>query len=571
MDATATLTPEVDEHFSAVEDTMRRFDYQANGLVEVLITAQREYGFLSKDLLTYISKRMHLPLSRVYGVATFYDMFNVEVTEPTRAVVCTGPVCSIAGAKDVVNEACARTGTTHPGYTIKEVNCLGLCDQAPAALVKGRAQVELSINDVPAMLRGRATAARLHVCGEPRVLTHSIGRLDPTDLEVHLAEGAFITFEKAVRGMTPEEIIGIIDESRLTGRGGAGFEAGTKWRLTREAQGTTKYIVCNFDESEPGTFKDRVLMEGDPFRVLEGMSIAAFAVGAHEGVVFARGEYEAATEIVEEALDEMYTAGLLGHDIFGTGFDFNVEIRHNAGAYICGEETALLEAIEGNRGHPRLKPPYPAQRGLFGNPTLIHNVETLAVVPSLIHHGGAWFRQWGTESSPGLKLFSVSGHVARPGVVEAPFGLTVRQLIERFAGGFDGEPQAVLVGGAAGGFLHPDKLDVPLTHEDLSHLEVPIGSGAVMVFNQSVDLWQVLQRLAHFFVYESCGKCAPCRLGTSQIYELLEQIGRGTGTRADLHELERLGELVTTTCACGLGRTAANPVLTVLHQFEKTA
>ncbi len=357
----------------------------------------------------------------------------------------------------------------------------------------------------------------------------------------------------------------------MTGRGGAGFEAGTKWRLTREAPGTTKYVVCNFDESEPGTFKDRVLMEGDPFRVLEGMSIAAFAVGAHEGVVFARGEYEAATEIVEEALDEMYAAGLLGHDIFGTGFDFNVEIRHNAGAYICGEETALLEAIEGNRGHPRLKPPYPAQRGLFGNPTLIHNVETLAVVPSLIHHGGAWFRQWGTERSPGLKLFSVSGHVARPGVVEAPFGLTVRQLIERFAGGFDGEPQAVLVGGAAGGFLHPDNLDVPLTHEDLSHLEVPIGSGAIMVFNQSVDLWQVLQSLAHFFVYESCGKCAPCRLGTSQIYELLEQISRGTGTRADLHELERLGELVTTTCACGLGRTAANPVLTVLHQFEKTA
>ncbi len=571
MDATTTLPPEVDERFPAIEDTMRHFDYQAHGLVEVLITAQRELGFLSRDLLTFISKRMHLPLSRVYGVATFYDMFNVEAKDPTQAVVCTGPICSIAGAKNVVNEACAHTGTTYPGYTIKEVNCLGLCDQAPAALVKGRAQVEVSVRDVPAMLRGEATSARLQVRGEPRILTHSIGRLDPTDLSAHLEEGAFIAFEKAVRGMTPDEVIGIIDDSHLTGRGGAGFEAGTKWRLTREASGATKYVVCNFDESEPGSFKDRVLMEGDPFRVLEGMSIAAFAVGAHEGVVFARGEYGAATEIVEEALDEMYAVGLLGHDIFDTGFDFNVEVRRNAGAYICGEETALLEAIEGKRGHPRLKPPYPAQTGLFGHPTLINNVETLAVVPSLIHYGGAWFRQWGTEQSPGLKLFSVSGHVERPGVVEAPFGLTVRQLIERFAGGFDGEPQAVLVGGAAGGFLHPDNLDVPLTHEDLSRLEVPIGSGVIMVFNESVDLWHVLQRLAHFFVYESCGKCAPCRLGTREIYEQLEQINRGNWTGADLHELERLGELVTTTCACGLGRTAANPVLTVLHHFGAPA
>ncbi|MDH5371953.1 MAG: NAD(P)H-dependent oxidoreductase subunit E [Acidimicrobiia bacterium] len=578
MDAMLVRTPGASERYAAVEDTMRRFDYQAHGLVEVLITAQRELGCLSRDLLTYVSNRLHLPLSRVYGVATFYDMFTLEAAGATHSMVCTGPVCAIAGSRDVLAEACRHTGVPEPGqtspdgeYRVTEVNCLGLCDQAPAALVNKQAQVGISIDDVPAMLLEQATTPSLRVCGEPRVLTAPIGRLDPTDLAAHREEGTFVALEKSLRGMTPEEIIREVKASGLSGRGGGGFQTGMKWQLAREAPGKTKYIVCNFDESEPGTFKDRVLMEGNPFRVIEGLIIGAFAVGAQEGFIFTRGEYAAAGEVVEDALDEMYAEGLLGDDIFDTGFSFNVEVRHNAGAYICGEETALLEAVEGKRGYPRPKPPYPVQRGLFGKPTLINNVETLAVVPSLILDGGDWFRQWGTEKSPGLKLFCVSGHVGQPGVVEVPFGLTVRELITRFGGAFDGEPQAVLVGGAAGGFLHPDNLDVPLTLEDLSQLDLSIGSGAVMVFNRSVDMWQVLQGLARFFAHESCGKCAPCHLGAAQIDGLLMKINLGTAKPTDLHKLEELGRMMKTTCACGLGMTAANPVLTYLHEFEEAA
>ena len=309
-------------------------------------------------------------------------------------------------------------------------------------------------------------------------------------------------------------------------------------------------------------------MEGDPYRVLEGLAISAYATDAKEGYIFIRGEYPEATEIVEEALDELYAEGLLGEDIMGTGTDFNVEVRHNVGAYICGEETALFEAIEGKRGYPRRKPPYPTQAGLFGKPTTINNVETLAVVPNLIMHGGEWFRQWGSEFSTGLKLFCLSGHINKPGVVEAPYGLTVRELIEQYGGGFDGEPQGILIGGAAGGFLHPDKLDTPLTHEDLRKLNVPIGSGAIIAFNHSVDLWHVLEGLASFFVNECCGQCAPCRLGTKQIYSILEKINDGDFVPTDLYNAKKLGQTIKETCVCGLGMTAANPLLTYMQKYE---
>ena len=564
------------DRYATVESMMKHFEYQEHGLVEVLIAAQEAFGCLSKELMTYVSKKLHVPLSRVYGVATFYDMFTIGAVSETECMICTGPACAIAGAKDVLEEVYKITGVSGPDqrdhngkYRINEVSCLGLCDQAPAALVNKNAQVYIEINNVPTMLRGMAQKPRCKVSGEPRVLTEPIGRIAPTDLEAHRSEGAFTALEKALFEMTPLEVIGEVKESRLTGRGGAGFPTGLKWELAHRAAGPEKYAVCNFDESEPGTFKDRVLMEGNPFRVIEGLIISAYATGAESGHIFTRGEYSKATEILEDALDELYAENLLGENILDTDFHFDVEIRHNAGAYICGEETALFEAIEGKRGHPRIKPPYPTQAGLFGKPTTINNVETLAVVPDLILHGGEWFRQWGTVESVGLKLFCLSGHVKEPGVVEVPLGLSVRELVERFGGGFDGEPQAVLIGGAAGGFLRGDQLDTPLTHEDLAPLDVPIGSGAIIVFNQSVDLWQVLEDLAHFFVHETCGHCAPCRLGTKQIYNLIRRINVGNGTASDVRTIGKLGRIVRQTCVCGLGMTAANPSLTVLHNFEK--
>ncbi len=565
-----------ENRFAAVEVTMARFNYEKHGLVETLITAQEAYGCLPEDVLAFVSDRLHVPLNKVYGVATFYDTFTLEpVGEKTHIRICTGPMCAMVGAHRLAEAACQQIGTRSPGQTsadgqtsVREVSCLGLCDQAPAALVNERAQVNLSLNDIPALLRGEAQPARLQVSGEPRELTGPIGRLAPTDLDAHRAEGAFAALEKALHDMTPEQVIAEIKKSRLTGRGGAGFPTGTKLEMTRQASGQPKYVLCNFDESEPGTFKDRAMMEGNPFRVLEGLVLSAYAVGARQGYIFVRGEYSAATMIVEEALDKMTAAHLLGEHILGTDFDFTVDIRHNAGAYVCGEETAQFEAIEGARGLPRAKPPYPTVSGLFGKPTAINNVETLAVIPSLVLHGGDWFRQWGTEQSVGLKLFCLSGHIKQPGVVEAPLGLTVRELIERFGGGFDGEPQAILMGGAAGGFLHPADLDTPLTHEALRPLDVPIGSGVVMVFNQTVDLWRVLESLAHFFVHETCGQCVPCRLGTQQILHLIEKINQRADSPAERQKLEHLGQTIKKICACGLGMSAANPALTYLHHFE---
>ena len=561
--------------FEAVDRAMEKFHFMEDGLVEVLITAQEEYGFLSKELLTYISKKMHIPLSRIYGVATFYDMFTLEPAGATDCIVCTGPSCTISGGEEVLAEIYNQTGVTEAAqssidgrYTISQVSCLGLCDQAPATLINKIPQIYISVDDVAVMLKGKSKTSTLQVSGNPRELTSPIGILAPTDLAAHKSIGAYAALEKALCEMTPDQVIEEVKEARLTGRGGAGFSTGAKWEFARKANGTPKYIVCNFDESEPGTFKDRVMMEGNPFRVIEGMTISAYAAGSNDGYIYIRGEYAKATEIVEEALDELYTDDLLGEDIMGTDFTFNVEVRHNAGAYICGEETALFEAIEGKRGHPRHKPPYPTEAGLFGKPTTINNVETFAVIPSLILHGGEWFRQWGTDISAGLKLFCLSGHVNKPGVVEVPYGLSVRELIEQFGGGFIGNPQAILIGGAAGGFLPPDKIDTPLTHEDLHTLDIPIGSGAIMVFNQSVNLWQVLEGLARFFVNECCGQCAPCRLGTNQIYNILRKINSGKSNPGDLQKAEKIGQTIKTTCVCGLGMTAANPLHTFLINFN---
>lgn len=577
MTATKGKRPDGDDRYEDIDRVLERFDYGEDALLEVLSSAQDVFGSLNEDLLAYIAARLDLPASHVYGVATFYDSYSLEKTGETQCRFCIDPACATAGSAKLIEETVKHIGASGPGktspdgrYSVRGVRCLGLCDQAPAALVDDTPQVNLSVDDIPAMLRGEASAARIQVSGDPRVLTAPIGMLDPTDLDAHRAAGAFTALEKALREMTPEEVIEQVKVSGLAGRGGAGFPTGLKWQFTRQAAAKTKYMVCNFDESEPGTFKDRALMEGNPFCVIEGLLLGGYATGAEKGYIFIRAEYPTATAVVAEALDRLREAGLLGRDILDTGFDFDVEIRHNAGAYICGEETALFEAIEGKRGEPRTKPPYPTQHGLFGQPTAINNVETLAVIPGLIEHGGEWLRRWGTEKSVGLRLFCLSGHVKQTGVIEAPYGLTVRELVERFGGGFDGVPQAVLVGGAAGSFLTPDQLDTPLTHEDLAPLNAPIGSGVIMVFNESVNLLEILEVLADFFVHESCGQCAPCRLGTRQVYNILQRITDGNGQPEDVDELEKLCVTLKTATLCGLGQSAPNPVLSTLNFFRHT-
>lgn len=545
-------------------------------LLPALHAAQRIYTYLPEPVLAAIGEALRVPLSEIYGVVQFYTMFYTEPVGKRIIRVCTDPACQIAGAEQILAEACQQAGILNPGetsadgsVTVERVTCLGLCDQAPGVLVDDTAFVQVGPTEVERLFTLSAQPSEIRVTGEPRVLTRRIGRLAPTDLEAHRTEDAFESLERSLKEMTPEQVIDQVKASNLVGRGGAAFPTGLKWQFARGAAGEPKYIVCNADESEPGTFKDRALMEGDPYRVLEGMAICGYAVGSSKGYLFIRGEYPQAAAVLQQAIDQAADAGLLGENILGTDFSFEIEIRRGAGAYVCGEETALFEAIEGKRGFPRLKPPFPTTNGLFDKPTVINNVETLSVIPDIVKNGGEWFKQWGTEKSAGVKLFCISGHVGQPGVVEAPFGLTVHELIGQYAGGFDGVPQAILMGGAAGGFLTPDQFNTPLTFEDLQPLGAPVGSGVVMVFNQEVDLKQVLKSLAHFFAHESCGKCYPCQLGTQRQMEILDRVAAGDAQPGDFERLQDIGLTMTDASLCGLGQTAGAAVLSAMKLWPE--
>ena len=371
--------------------------------------------------------------------------------------------------------------------------------------------------------------------------------------------------------MMPQDVVAELKTAGLVGRGGAAFPTGIKWEGAAKAAGQPKYIVCNADESEPGTFKDRILMEEDPHRTIEGMIIAAHAVGASQGYIYVRGEYPYAFKVMSEAVAEARQGGAIGGNIFGSALDFDIEMRLGAGAYICGEETALLESIEGKRGFPRIKPPFPTTHGLFGKPTVINNVETFCNVPLIIERSAAEYRKIGTERSPGPKLFCVSGQIQRPGLYEVPFGVSLRHLLFDLAGGLkQGRKfQAVLMGGAAGAFAAEKDLDVILSFENLSAVGLPLGSGSVMVFDDSANMRDVLKRLAHFFTDESCGKCYPCQLGARRQYEILDRAAAGRSIAGDRERLADVGGTMIDASLCGLGQTAATAVLSAMKLWPE--
>jgi NADH-quinone oxidoreductase subunit F len=440
--------------------------------------------------------------------------------------------------------------------TVETSPCLGLCEHAPAALVDDEAETNIRLTDNSYEL-GRPASI---VGGSIRLLTGNCGQ-GTTSLEAH---GSYAALQKAI-SMKPDQIVAEIKASGLVGRGGAAFPTGIKWEGAAAAFGSPKYVVCNADESEPGTFKDRVLLLDDPHSVFEGMLVAGYAIGASVGFIYLRGEYPYIMAPLQNALSEARAAGLLGGNVLGSGFSFDIEIRLGAGAYICGEETALFESIEGKRGFPRVKPPFPTTHGLFGKPTVINNVETLFNVPLIMSRGAQEYRRIGTEKSPGSKLFCVSGDAGRPGVYEVPFGVTLRKLLEMAGGVARGRKlQAVLFGGAAGAFATAESLDVKLTFEDLRAAGLPLGSGVVMVFDDTRDLRDVLRRLGHFFAHESCGKCYPCQMGTQRQKEVLERLAAGRVLDGDLERLQDIGWTMTDASLCGLGQTAAGAVLSAI-------
>lgn len=404
---------------------------------------------------------------------------------------------------------------------------------------------------------------------ETRIVMRNIGVIDPKNIQEYIARDGYFALSKALR-MKPEDVIEEIKESGLRGRGGAGFPAGLKWEFTAKATGNQKYVVCNADEGEPGTFKDRLIMEGDPHTVIEGMIIAGYAIGATKGYIYIRGEYYNSVDNLRKAIQDAYEYGFLGENILGSGFNFDLTIRLGAGAYICGEETALLESIEGSAGRPRLKPPYPPQSGLFGRPTLINNVETLACVPQIVLNGAKWYRSFGTPSSPGTKVFCLVGDVNRRSMVELPMGVTVRQVLYGFGGGIRGgrELKMVQTGGLTGTFFGPDKLDVPLDYDSMKNHGVSLGSGVILAVDDSHCVVDIALNVMEFYKHESCGKCTPCREGTRLACEILERMTRFEATSKDLDYLEQIAQVAADASFCGLGQGFNVPLLSLIQNFR---
>ncbi len=555
-------------------------------LIPALHAVQSRIGWISTPALNYICKRLAVAPAEAYGVATFYALFTTTPRPPLVAHVCDDIACRLVGAEAMCADLTRAVGPA--GEPIRDGRatwlrspCLGLCDRAPAVMFTKAGEAPSTFTLAPVDAAGVLgiletddgstshgwTDVPQPLDQRPRLLAR-IGVVDPASLDDYRANGGYAALARAFE-MGPERITAEVTESRLLGRGGAAFPTGRKWAAVAAQAAQPHYLVCNADEAEPGTFKDRVLLEGDPFATVEAMTIAAFATGASKGYLYIRGEYPEAEARVTDAIERAREAGLLGDDILGSGFTFDIELRRGAGAYICGEETALFESIEGKRGEPRNKPPFPVEVGLFGKPTVVNNVETLANVLRIVTDGGETFARIGTEGSTGPKLFCLSGHVARPGVYEVEFGATLRDLIE-MAGGVPGDRaiRTFLLGGAAGVFVGPDSLDLPLTFEATRAAGATLGSGVIMVFDETADLVDTLRRIAQFFRDESCGQCVPCRVGTVRQEELLARLAAGAQVRSrdeELALLREIGQAMRDASICGLGQTASSAIESALR------
>jgi NADH-quinone oxidoreductase subunit F len=576
---------------------------QRHLLLPVLHAIQARIGWISPGAINYAALRLDVAPAEVYGVASFYGMFSLSPRPPAVAHVCDDIACLARGADALCSELEKKLGP--PGSTCSGGSatwlrsaCLGLCERAPAALVslagespRERVLAPATAEGVTALLedavRGRLsnepdvldTKLSVPQAGSPELrLLRRVGQGHPPKLEDYRQTGGYEALRKAL-DLGADGVIKEVMASRLLGRGGAAFPTAKKWEalhlqrhLLESHPGRAHYLICNADESEPGTFKDRVLMEGDPFTLIEAMTIAALATGAQQGYIYLRGEYPLAAERVAHAIHEARAHGFLGNNILGRGLNFDIELRRGAGAYICGEETALFNSIEGYRGEPRNKPPFPTQAGLFRQPTAVNNVETLMNVPQIIREGGATYGQIGTQNSSGTRVFCLSGHIVRPGVYEIAMGATLRSLIE-MAGGVagNGRLQAVLLGGAAGAFVSPKELDTPLTFEGTRAIGATLGSGVVMLFDDSVDLKRILLRIAEFFRQETCGQCVPCRIGVVRQEETLQRlIGRAPiGSASDeIILLREMAQAMRDASICGLGQTASSALESALQRWS---
>jgi NADH-quinone oxidoreductase subunit F len=581
-------------------------------LLPALHAVQDRIGWISRGALNYICRRLTVPPAEAWGVVTFYHLFETEPRPPIAVHVCDDIACRLAGAERLCEElrATAHEAATGPpsSWTWQRSPCLGQCDRAPAALIIRAGDSPsadtvtsiTSVNEIVASIHGASLAARSyrrpHGPAAHVKLLRRTGMADPLSLDSYREHGGYRALARAA-GLGPSAVIAEVVASNLLGRGGAAFPTGRKWEAVAREAARPHFLVCNADESEPGTFKDRVLLEEDPFALIEAMTIAAYATACEHGFIYIRGEYPLAHARMQQAIDQARATGALGRDVLGHGFAFDLELRRGAGAYICGEETALFNSLEGRRGEPRSKPPFPAQVGLFGKPTVVNNVETLINVLDIVLEGGLAWARTGTKASTGTRLFCLSGHVERPGLYEAPFGVTLSDLLTMAGGVADRRSlQAILLGGAAGTFVGPDALSMRLTFEDVRAAGATLGSGVVMVFDDTANIPDTLLRIARFMADESCGQCVPCRVGTVRQTEILERLTGSGGSSAfgeasadrrslgggrlnppsrvrdeQLLLLTELGQAMRDASICGLGQTASAAIesaVSRLHVFR---
>ena len=514
----------------------------------------------------------------------------------SHVLVCGGTGCTSSGSQQIMEtlkEEIKKAGLEKE-VSVVQTGCHGLCALGPIMIVYPDASFYsmVKVEDIPEivqehLLKGRVVTRLLYqetvtpagvkalidtnfYKKQHRIALRNCGIINPEVIEEYIGTGGYAALGKVLTEMTPDDVIQCLLDSGLRGRGGGGFPTGLKWKLAKQNDADQKYVCCNADEGDPGAFMDRSVLEGDPHAVLEAMAIAGYAIGASQGYIYVRAEYPIAVERLKIAIKQAREMELLGKDIFGSGFDFDIDLRLGAGAFVCGEETALMTSIEGNRGEPRPRPPFPAQKGLFGKPTILNNVETFANIPQIILNGSEWFASMGTEKSKGTKVFALGGKIHNTGLVEIPMGTTLREVIEEIGGGIPNGKKfkAAQTGGPSGGCIPAEHFDIPIDYDNLISIGSMMGSGGLIVMDETDCMVDIAKFFLEFTVEESCGKCTPCRIGTKRMLEILTKITKGTATMEDLDKLEELCYYVKENSACGLGQTAPNPVLSTLRYFR---
>jgi NADH-quinone oxidoreductase subunit F len=579
------LSPQLAARFETLQN---RYPVKRSALIPMMMYAQDEYGYISNEMIAEIARRLDLRTVQVEETLAYYSMLRRQPMGKHHVQICTNVACMLKGGAELLEAAKKRLEIGHKETTVdgvfslEEVECIGACTGAPALQVNydffenvTPMKFDRLIEDLDA---GRkitpepVTAGALHPRDktETPVISRRWGIKDSHKIEVYLQHDGYKALEKALREMTPETIIDEVKKSNLRGRGGAGFPTGMKWSFVPKDSPKPKYVICNADESEPGTCKDRPLMEMDPHQMIEGIAIAGRAIGAHMGFIYIRGEYRYVLDIVQTALDEAYSRNYLGKNILGSGFDFDLVVHTGAGAYECGEESALMESLEGKRGYPRIKPPFPAVVGLYGCPTIINNVETLSTVPSILLEGGETYANRGTPKNGGTRMLCVAGHVNKPGIYEVPLGMNMKKFIYEVAGGIPGgkKLKAVIPGGSSCPLMKADEIDIPMDYDSVAKAGSMLGSGGMVVMDEDTCMVDMARRIMHFYAHESCGWCIPCREGTSWLRKMLERFHAGYGRPEDIDLVGDLAKNMLGRTFCPLGDAAALPTISIVTKWR---